>query len=213
MSDSAVRLRARAGKEGLELSDHLSARLVAYFDLLQRWNRKINLTSISDADEAIDRLLLEPLAAAAYFAQGSALADLGSGGGSPAIPLALALRSPRLLMVESRSRKAAFLREAAREVQLVATVETARFEEVCTESTYASGFDLASIRAVRQDLVGLSAAAAMVRPGGFVGLFQSAKTDGLPPPMPPDLAWRGTQPLLRSTGSQLAILFHVEQIK
>lgn len=211
MSDSAVRLRARAAQKGLELSDHLSAGLVAYFDLLRRWNRKINLTSISDPDEAVDRLLLEPLAAAAYFAQGSTLADLGSGGGSPAIPLALALRSPRLLMVESRSRKAAFLREAAREIQLAATVETARFEEVCMESTYVSGFDIVSIRAVRQDLVVLSAAAALVRHGGLVGLFQSTTAGELPPTMPPDLTWRGTQPLLRSTGSQLAILFHVEQ--
>ena len=57
------------------------------------------------------------------------LADLGSGGGSPAIPLALALRAPRLLMVESRSRKAAFLREAARMLELSADVVAIRFEE------------------------------------------------------------------------------------
>jgi 16S rRNA (guanine527-N7)-methyltransferase len=211
MSDAAARMRTRAAHEGLALSDELSDRLVVYFDLLQRWNRKINLTSISDLNEAVDRLLLEPLAAAAYFPQRATLADLGSGGGSPAIPLALALGSARLLMVESRSRKAAFLREAARELELVANVETARFEAVCMEPTYASRFDIASIRAVRQDSVVLSAAAALVRPGGLVALFQSATVDALPPPMPPDLTWRATKPLLRSTGSQLTILFHVEQ--
>jgi 16S rRNA G527 N7-methylase RsmG len=113
-------------------------------------------------------------------------------------------------MVESRSRKAAFLREAAREVQLLASAESARFESVCTDPTYAGRFDLASIRAVRQDLAVLSAAAALVRPGGLVALFQSATADTAPSSLPPELAWRVTEPLLRSTGSQLTVLFHVE---
>lgn len=209
MSHAAARLRERAADASLAVSSQLSDKLVAYFELLRKWNRKINLTSISDLNEALDRLLIEPLAAAAHLPPESTLADLGSGGGSPAIPLALALRSPRLLMVESRSRKAAFLREAAREVQLAATVESARFEAVCTVAGYARGFDIASIRAVRQDLSALSAAAALVRPAGLVGLFQSA-TGHAVPPLPPDLAWRGTWPLLRSTGSRLTLLFHVE---
>jgi len=210
MRDATERLRARAADERLTLTDELTGRLVAYFDLLRRWNQKINLTAISDLDEAVDRLLLEPLAAAAYLPPGSTLADLGSGGGSPAIPLALALHSPRLLMVESRSRKAAFLREAAREVELAASVETARFEVVCGEPAYAAAFDVASIRAVRPDVAALSAAADVVRPGGLVALFQSATANRVAPSMP-DLAWRGTQPLLRSTGGQLTVLFHVEQ--
>jgi 16S rRNA (guanine527-N7)-methyltransferase len=135
---------------------------------------------------------------------------LGSGGGSPAIPLALALGSPRLLMVESRSRKAAFLREAAREVQLDANVETARFEVLCRQSEYVGRFDIASIRAIRPDLDTLSAAAALTRTSGLVALFESSDAEPLPA-IPADLAWRRTEPLLPSTGSRLAILFHVEQ--
>jgi 16S rRNA (guanine527-N7)-methyltransferase len=205
MSDVAARLRDRASQEGLAVSDELGARLLAFFRLLERWNRKINLTSLLDPVEAVDRLLLEPLAAAKHLPQGCVLADLGSGGGSPAIPLALALAAPELLMVESRSRKAAFLREAATEVQLHATVEAARFEDVSQRPAYAGRFDVVSIRAVRPDAAALSSAAALLRPGGIIALFQAADADVLPPSIAPDLTWRGTRPLLRSTGSQLAL--------
>jgi 16S rRNA (guanine527-N7)-methyltransferase len=211
MPDVGARLRDRAAQEGLALSDELSARLLAYFELLQRWNRKINLTSLLDSDVAVDRLLLEPLAAAKHLPRGCALADLGSGGGSPAIPLALALAAPELLMVESRSRKAAFLREAATQVQLNATVEAARFEDVSRQMSYTGRFGVVSIRAVRPDAVALSAAVSLLNPRGLIALFQAADASQPPASMPPDLTWRGTQPLLRSSGSQLALLFHVEQ--
>jgi 16S rRNA (guanine527-N7)-methyltransferase len=211
MADPDARLRARAAQEGLAISDDLAKRLLAYFDLLQRWNKKINLTSLGDSDEALDRLLLEPLAAAQSLPRHSTLADLGSGGGSPAIPIALALAAPQLLMVESRSRKAAFLREAAREVQLNAVVEAARFEDVSRQRPYIHGFDVVSMRAVRPDQEALSAAASLLKPGGQIGLFLGSMLGSADLPMPPDLAWRGTRPLLRSTESHLAVLFHVEQ--
>src|SRR5687768_4798862 len=110
------RLSERAAAAGLTLGGSLRAALLTYYDLLLKWNARINLTALTEPDEAIDRLLLEPVAAARYLPGGARLVDLGSGGGSPAIPLALTLHSPRLVMVESRARKAAFLREAARAV-------------------------------------------------------------------------------------------------
>src|SRR5438128_1758354 len=113
-SDVPARLAARVAQAGLTLGPALSSRLLVYFDLLSHWNRTINLTSLSDPDEAIDRLILEPLAAAQQLPGGAVLVDLGSGGGSPAIPLALALGTRTVVMIESRARKAAFLREALR---------------------------------------------------------------------------------------------------
>ena len=55
-------------------------------------------------------------------------------------------------MVESKGRKAAFLREAARSVELTAVVENARFESLAAQGTYAGQMDVVSIRAVRPDL-------------------------------------------------------------
>jgi 16S rRNA (guanine527-N7)-methyltransferase len=175
VSGTAGRLAARSAAAGLALPPELTDRLVVYFDLLTRWNRKINLTSISNPDEAIDRLLLEPVAAASALPNRSRLMDLGSGGGSPAIPLALALSAPLLVMVESRSRKAAFLREAVRELGLTATVEDSRFEDVAQRSDYRGAIQVVSIRAVRLDGAAFSAATAFLSAGGILALFQSAE--------------------------------------
>ena len=210
-ADLRGRLLDRAARERLELNERLVSGFVSYLDVLQHWNRKINLTSLSDPDEAVDRLVLEPLAASSALPRGRGLADLGSGGGSPAIPLALALETPHLLMVESRSRKAAFLREASRIVGLNATVEAARFEEAASRPDYKSSFDAVSIRAVRLDSSALESAAALLRPAGLVALFRGPDGPERPDALPPDLAWRETRPLLRSTRSRLSVLFHVEQ--
>ena len=169
----AERLEARAVAAGVDLPSALRDRLLAYYELLSKWNRTINLTSLSDPDAAIDRLLLEPLLAAGVLPQPAAMMDLGSGGGSPAIPLALALDSPHLVMVESRGRKAAFLREAAREVGLHATVEAARFEDLVGRPDYRSAMDLVSMRAVRMDAATLDIAREFAKPGGSLALFTS----------------------------------------
>ena len=211
LDDLRARLATRARHEDLVIPDALAAKLVAYLEVLLRWNRKINLTSLSDPDESVDRLLLEPVAAARYLPSASRLIDLGSGGGSPALPLALALDATELVMVESRARKGAFLREATREVGIVATVENRRFEEVCLQPGQRARFDIASIRAVRQDAATLEAAAALVRPDGCIALFRGPEgADSVELPPGSGLEWRRTVPLLKSTRSRLTLLFHVE---
>jgi 16S rRNA (guanine527-N7)-methyltransferase len=167
------RLADRAGLAGLAVPPVLAEPLVTYFALLSRWNAKINLTSLTDPDEAIDRLLLEPVAASAYLPHRIRLMDLGSGGGSPAIPLALAAGATHLVMIESRGRKAAFLREAARAVALPFTVEAARFEDVAAAGSYAGSMDAVSMRAVRMDASSLGAAGTFLKSDGRLALFVS----------------------------------------
>jgi 16S rRNA (guanine527-N7)-methyltransferase len=167
------RLEARARAVGLDLESSLRDRLLAYYELLSKWNRTINLTSLSDPDAAVDRLLLEPLLAAKVLPKPDVMMDLGSGGGSPAIPLALALAAPHLVMVESRERKAAFLREAARTLGLNATVEAARFEDLSGRPEYTTTMDIVSVRAVRMDRATLDVARGFTRPDGSVALFTS----------------------------------------
>ena len=144
--DFRTRLNRRASKAGLFLAEDLSARLTAYYELLSRWNRKINLTSIVDPDDAIDRLLLEPLLAARHVPPDvSHLLDVGSGGGSPGIPLKLALPRVALTMVEVKIRKSAFLREAVRHLELRGvTVEAGRYEELLARPELHETFDVVS---------------------------------------------------------------------
>ena len=99
-----------------------------YFGLLAKWNTKINLTAFSldpASDEAIDRLIVEPVLAAKHVKHTDKLAiDLGSGGGSPGFPLKIVAPWIRMVMVEAKARKCAFLREVARQLPL-ADVEVA----------------------------------------------------------------------------------------
>ena len=81
------RVTRRARKANIALSDEVADRLAGYLDLLTIWNRRINLTSLEEPDTAVDRLVLEPMLAARFVPPASTVLDIGSGGGSPAIPL------------------------------------------------------------------------------------------------------------------------------
>lgn len=182
-SDPSSLIVERARFAGLVIPPPLREKLLAYYELLTRWNRKINLTSLSNPDEAVDRLLIEPLVAAAGLPRSVRFLDLGSGGGSPAIPLALALDAPSLVMVESRHRKAAFLREAARVVGISAVVEAVRFEELDARASYRGAMDLVSVRAVRMDGAALDLAGRFLKPSGVIALLAST----VPPTIPDSL--------------------------
>ncbi|MBI3048882.1 MAG: 16S rRNA (guanine(527)-N(7))-methyltransferase RsmG [Acidobacteria bacterium] len=205
------RLTRRARRAGVSLAPELAARLEAYYRLLAVWNTKINLTGLRLAElspEALDRLLIEPLVAAKYVA-GSAtrMLDVGSGGGSPAIPLALAVPRLQLLMVESKTRKAVFLREAVRTLEMAgADVVTARFEELLTRPDLHEAHDLVTVRAVRVETRMLMALQAFARPGGQLFLFRSAVTADPSETITPPLAWKATYPLLESLRSRLVVL-------
>lgn len=195
--------------------------MTAYYQLLETWNQKINLTafSLSDApDEAIDRLLVEPLVAAKHFHGGHGhghlvsgqhpnVLDIGSGGGSPAIPLKLAEPGMTLRMVESKTRKSAFLREAVRQLGLQgAEVETARAEELLTRPELHESHELVTVRAVRVELKLLVKLQAFLRTGGRILMFRSGSGAETPPVVAPPLVYEATYPLVESLRSRLVVL-------
>lgn len=213
--DLRTRLSRRASKAGLFLAADVVDRLVSFFELLSRWNRKINLTALDDADVAIDRLLLEPVAAARHIPRGPRGArrymDVGSGGGSPAIPMTLASPGLTLTMVEAKARKCAFLREAIRHLGLTgATVENQRYEELLARPELHDGFDLLSLRAVRVESKALTNLQAFVRPGGNVFLFRGPSGPVAPDSLLPPLEWVATHPLIETLQSRLTILHKVD---
>lgn len=190
--------------------------LEAYFRLLAHWNARINLTSLPlepPTDEAFDRLLVEPLAASRQIpTEGSSVwVDLGSGGGSPAIPLKIARPALKLTMIESRERKGAFLREAVRVLGLPdAFVQTERFE-ISAGHEQTGSADLVTARAVRIDAEFFEAAGRILKNGGQLFLFRPAHS---PSPDPQGWIRVNTLPLMDAPPSFLTIyrrMFHVEQ--
>jgi len=101
----------------LDLSDAVCDRLIAYVELLARWNAAYNLTAVRDPGEMVARHLLDSLAIAPHVT-GTTLADLGSGAGLPGIPLALVAPERQVTLVDSNGKKARFLREAVRALKL-----------------------------------------------------------------------------------------------
>ena len=205
--DFRTRLGKRARKAGVFLREDLVEQLSRYYELLDRWNRKINLTALDNADEAIDRLVLEPIVAARQLPSPAAnLMDIGSGGGSPAIPMKLCAPSIALTMVEAKARKSAFLREAVRTLRLEHTVvETARYEELLARPDLHETFDVLSLRAVRVETRALFTLQAFVKRGGLLFLFRGPSGPDVPEIVPP-LRWVITVPLVETLQSRLTLL-------
>ena len=208
MADRTTRTRLlrRAGKGNISITETQADRLATYLDLLFRWNRKINLTALTDVDEAIDRLLLEPLIAARHLPNGRGrLIDIGSGGGSPAIPLALALGEYGVTMVESKARKAAFLREVVRVLDLSqVAVETTRFQSLLEEPTHHGTYSAFSIRAVRIERETLTQLTSFLARDGLGLVFRGPGGPEQGAEAVP-LLWVGTHPLIPSLGSRVTL--------
>ena len=169
-------LEQRADAANVVVGDDLAERLDTYFQLLAHWNRRINLTSLAlepPSAQAIDRILVEPLLAVPFLPfHVSASFDLGSGGGSPAIPLQMAHPAKRLVMVESRERKVAFLREAIRELPLEgAEVFGDRIETLLDIPQNRASADLVTVRAVRLSAPLFSQLDLLLKPSGQAVLF------------------------------------------
>lgn len=152
----------------------MASRLAAYVELLARWNRRINLTGFDlDAisDPILDRLVVEGVAAARKIGLSNRIhMDIGSGGGSPALPIQIASPAAQLHLIEVRQRKAAFLREAVRHLGLAGvTVHAARWEDVVAQ--FPNALDMVSLRAIRLDRELLAAIESMVRPAGHIAWF------------------------------------------
>jgi 16S rRNA (guanine527-N7)-methyltransferase len=187
------RLAQRLSGRGFEIEQSRLQALGAYVELLAKWNRAINLTGFTfdeDLDAAFDRLVLEPLAAARMAGTVERLLDIGSGGGSPAIPFCLGLpQPPQLVLVEARAKKAVFLREALRASGIAGEVIGQRFEQFAPSER----FDAVTVRAVAPD----KALWALLRRAlGFGGRLFWFQSQAQAQPQQDVLAWDPPVPLL-----------------
>ncbi|MCC7408748.1 MAG: 16S rRNA (guanine(527)-N(7))-methyltransferase RsmG [Phycisphaeraceae bacterium] len=146
-------LISEAQRLGITLPPEVWGKLAGYLDLLLEANEKFNLTAVRDRDEAwrthiLDSLTL--LAGLQDLTPGTRLADVGSGGGLPGVPLAIAA-GPNLAvtLIEATGKKANFLRECATKLDLPnVTVVAERAEIVGHDPVHRQQYDLVTARAL-----------------------------------------------------------------
>jgi 16S rRNA (guanine(527)-N(7))-methyltransferase RsmG len=128
-------IRKALGDFSIEISDEQLGQIREYIRLLLTWNEKINLTAIRDPLDILYRHFCESMFASRVAALNNCrLADIGTGGGFPGLPLKILLPDLELFLVESNVKKATFLAEVVRSLGLHgARVIVGRYEELGEE--------------------------------------------------------------------------------
>jgi 16S rRNA (guanine527-N7)-methyltransferase len=138
-------------------------RFDSFLSLIVRWNARISLTAVREREEIVSRHFVESImCAAAVPGSVRELLDFGSGAGFPGIPIALCRPEISVTLAESQNKKAAFLREAVRILELKTKVYGGRAENLATT------FDCVVLRAVDQMAAAVSAASRLVSPSGWI---------------------------------------------
>ncbi|HCT5124248.1 TPA: 16S rRNA (guanine(527)-N(7))-methyltransferase RsmG [Salmonella enterica] len=114
MLNKLSRLLADAG---ISLTDHQKTLLVAYVDMLHKWNKAYNLTSVRDPNEMLVRHILDSIVVAPYL-QGQRFIDVGTGPGLPGIPLTIVLPDAHFTLLDSLGKRVRFLRQVQHELKL-----------------------------------------------------------------------------------------------
>jgi 16S rRNA (guanine527-N7)-methyltransferase len=194
------------------LPANLAERFADYLHLLLKWNAKLNLTAIRDPETILQRHFVECIFLAQQLPDGiGSLLDFGSGGGFPGVPIALYRPEIQVTLGESQSKKAAFLREAVRTLNIKTNVFQGRIE------TLQQRFDAVALRAVDKMPEAIAVAQTKVLPGGWLILF--ATEVSAPSQMAGLENWNWQSPLHIPGSSQEILLFgqapsvfHVEQL-
>lgn len=139
-----------AVRGGIALCDDQHAQLSRYLDLLLEANARMNLTRITDRAAAEVQHVGDALTLLPFLpAEAHRLADVGTGGGVPGVPLAIARPDARVVLIESTKKKAAFLTAAVAALGLRnVTVSDARAEDAGQSPQFRETFDVAVARAV-----------------------------------------------------------------
>jgi 16S rRNA (guanine527-N7)-methyltransferase len=155
---------------GLGLSVEAKTILAAYADLLSRYERA-NVIGTRDLEEILRRHILDSLSCLLFapLREARKVGDIGSGGGLPGIPLAVALPETEITLIESTGKKATFLRYAVEELGLAnVRVVNARIEESAREDNHRGRYEVCTARALARLSVVAEYSLPLLRRGGNV---------------------------------------------
>jgi 16S rRNA (guanine527-N7)-methyltransferase len=209
-----------SGGDTGELSEAQLNNISIYIDILLRWNARMNLTSVREEENIVTRHFGESFFAARHLSAGRALPsgsaqqgpalspnhsstrliDLGSGAGFPGVPIKLWAPHLHVTLIESNQKKAIFLRELIRRLALVQVeVFAGRAQE------FGAPGDLVTLRAVERFDEAISAAAALLSPGGKIALLIGERQQASAKRLLPDFSWAEASPVPRSANRILLL--------
>ena len=114
VDETVVAISDLARKWSFALTSDVATRVSAYVDLLLKWNTRVNLTGARSVADVLGDHLPDSFALSRFVPEGTAVVDVGSGGGLPGIPLAILRSDCRITLVEPRAKRVAFLNTATR---------------------------------------------------------------------------------------------------
>ena len=177
------------------LSSHQLDQVSAYLDRLIRWNARMNLTAVRDPEQIITRHFGESFFAAKQLLgreepSPKSATDIGSGAGFPGLPVKIFAPGLRMRLVESQHRKATFLREVIRDLQL-ADCEVAASRAEALAKVEPGSADLVTLRAVEHFTEILPTAAQLTSYKGRIGLLIGREQMTTTATALPEFEWQG----------------------
>lgn len=151
MSEFICLLKKRMDDRGFSVDDYQLAQFGTYYQELRDWNTRINLTSLTDDLDIIDKHFIDSLLLIRHenLRPGLRVADVGTGAGFPGLPIKIYRPDIRLSLLESIGKKARFLRHIVAELELEnVDVINDRAEVVARSPRYREQYDLVAARCV-----------------------------------------------------------------
>ena len=150
MTDIRESLTSQAKELGMKVTPEQAQLFQTYMELLLEWNEKINLTSITEPDQVVEKHFLDSMTLLLWkkLKQGAKVIDVGTGAGFPGIPLKILRPDVDLTLLDGTMKRLNFLGEVCTALKLSARRVHKRAEEAGLDKTMRERYDLATARAV-----------------------------------------------------------------
>ena len=178
--DNRQKLQSGLKEMGLDLSGGQLDKLLAYVEMLKKWNKTYNLTALRDESQIISHHLLDSLTLPPYLEGAQTMLDVGSGGGQPGIPAAVCRPDLQITLLDANTKKTSFLQQAAIELEL----KNVRVVSGRVEAVQGLRADVITSRAFAELADFVNWTAHLLQNGGcwaaMKGVYPAAEIDRLP---------------------------------